>query len=91
MKPVQAYKCDFCSRCFTRPASTANHEVACKNNPKRKMCITCTHCKIKEDRTVVAYEFLGENIYNDSPTCTILNISIQDKPYFIEEVDLSTK
>ena len=90
MKPVQAYKCDYCNRCFTRPASAHNHEVCCKNNPERKMCVTCKNCLIKEDKSqpLIHIDYGKTQIYGDSPTCVVLNKPIYEKPYF-DECDTS--
>ena len=45
---IKAFKCDWCPRCFTRRNNAELHEAACKNNPKRRQCITCVHGTVDE-------------------------------------------
>ena len=84
MKEVTAYKCDYCSRCFTRKVNAMLHERTCKNSPERRMCITCKNCKIKVDVTQPIESFFGKMCYNSTPTCLINGIPIYKHPYFEE-------
>ena len=84
MKLVQAYKCEFCHRCFGRPVDAHNHEVACKNNPKSKRCVTCKHCSI-EPGEMQEPPFPGADAYQSTePTCLLKNITVHDGAYFEE-------
>lgn len=89
MKPVQGYKCDYCHRVFGRPVDAHNHEASCKNNPKSKRCVTCINCKIKRDKSIPGYEWAGETIFSETPTCLIADKPIYDKPY-LDECETTT-
>lgn len=74
---VKAFKCDWCHRCFTRRNNAETHEVACKNNPERRQCITCVHGIVDE----LAFEKFTTNT---APYCDVHNEPVYKKPYFIE-------
>ena len=81
MKQVQAYKCDFCPRCFARKVNAIQHEERCKNNPIMRSCKTCKHGVLRAVRHIEELEILDAY-------CKKQNMPISDKPYF-DECDIS--
>lgn len=73
MKPITAYKCDYCHRCFGRTVDAANHERSCKYNPSRRACATCVHCVKQKDEGECTLQW-----------CKHYNEPLRDKPYFHE-------
>lgn len=83
MKKVEAWKCDFCERVYTRSVSTANHQRACRCNPARRNCITCKHSRLE----MILREYSPLNIEPTevwAPWCSQHEKQISEKPYFDE-------
>ena len=40
---ILAYECDYCGALKKTKALIKRHEIACKQNPKCKNCLVCTH------------------------------------------------
>ena len=76
MKKVEAFKCDYCHRCFGRAVDAANHERYCNMNPDRKHCKTCAHFGYKTQRID---EYDQKFAY-----CLKLDIPMSDQPYYTE-------
>lgn len=83
---IKAFKCDWCSRCFTRRNNAETHEAACKNNPERRQCITCVHGTVDLVRVVREDDGYSrmEYSYHTPPYCAIHKEPIHKKPYFID-------
>lgn len=79
MKQVQAYKCNYCGRCFLRPCNAVQHESSCDANPERRNCKTCVHG---------CYGLVNVSEPHDTvqmvPYCDYHGIPIFQKPYNIE-------
>ncbi|MGI6689851.1 MAG: hypothetical protein ACOX63_03215 [Christensenellales bacterium] len=83
---IKAFKCDWCPRCFTRRNNAELHEAACKNNPKRRQCITCVHGTVDELKIPTPRPWAPDDFYTTTtaPYCAIYKMPIHAKPYFIE-------
>jgi len=68
-KQVNAFRCDWCTRCFGRKCDVNRHEEACNKNPARRHCKTCVH-------GVMNFVF--------GPYCNYHKTEMQYKPYFID-------
>ena len=80
---VEAYKCDFCHRCFMRLVNANSHEKACNNNPERRHCKTCVHGVLG----VIAQhnDIFDRAVVDDyGPLCNYHKIPMSRKPYYIE-------
>jgi len=82
MKKVEAFKCDYCHRCFGRAVDAINHERACQRNPARRACKTCEWSAFK----VIAVSDCGdgrtcehEELWCNHPK---VNKPMSDKPYY---------
>ena len=76
MREIVAFQCGFCHRCFARKVNALSHEAACKHNPARHACVTCTHHMIKEQE-------VGSGFCNVQ-WCAHYDRPLYDKPYFAE-------
>ena len=84
-KAVEAYKCDWCSRCFGRKCDVNRHEEACRNNPERHYCITCVHGVL--DTSYKDTNFLDTPLESQpkyGPFCDYYGEYIHEKPYYID-------
>ena len=88
MRKVQAYKCDYCGKCFLRPCNAVQHEASCNANPERRNCKTCVHgCigLIYYDDPNACYPWSDqEDRQQMVPYCDYHNIPIFQKPYNID-------
>lgn len=89
MKAVQAYKCDFCHRCFGRKVDAHNHEVRCNGNPCRRHCKTCVHgilaiCGYAEQPEFIFGEQREPTTPFYGPWCDHFDEGMDEKPYFNE-------
>lgn len=85
MKKVEAWKCDFCPKCYTNRRSTATHQRVCRNNPTRHNCVTCAHSRME----YVVKNYPSPNDYYQpaeiyEPWCDYHEKPIGEKPYFID-------
>ena len=83
-KMVEAYKCDWCSRCFGRKCDVNRHEEACNNNPVRQHCKTCVNglwTVISQTEDAFDRDY-PVDLYG--PFCGYHNKPIFEKPYYIE-------
>jgi hypothetical protein len=75
---VEAWKCDYCSRCFVKKACAKIHERACQNSPLKKSCKTCKWMGKRERNQLIG----GEDIQYTVLCCLFHNKDFEDKPYF---------
>lgn len=89
---VEAFKCDWCGRCFGRKNNARQHEAACCNNPSRHHCKTCVHgvyfdnVPVYSPLTVQSYMPGADNapeIYC-GPYCDHHKQPIYKQPYYID-------
>lgn len=41
MKPIEAYKCEFCGKVYELKSSCSSHQNRCYFNPKTRSCASC--------------------------------------------------
>ena len=80
-KPVQAYKCDYCHRCFGRKCNAEQHQAFCKHSPEMRQCRTCVH-GVEEIIMWTGYPVKDNPVYG--PWCDHHDKGMGDKPYFID-------
>jgi hypothetical protein len=82
-KKVEAWKCDWCHRCFGRLCDANRHEKACNINPLRRNCKTCVHGIL----AIVGWDsdYQGDPVIERyGAYCGYHNKPMSEKPYYID-------
>ena len=90
MKKVEAFKCDYCHRCFGRPVDATNHERACQGNPVRRACKTCKwsgYHTITDADGINGLTWEHQELWCNHPD---IDRPMSDKPYF-EDCDFENR